>query len=150
MKKKLLLVFMIALAIFMTTGCDKKKNEKKKEESPIPTIDPVDEPDPNAPNVSVEEKDAHSDDNKIVFKDKDTIFVFYFEGNKVIAFHQIIDMETAEMAQDLAKGLKDSQNIRSITTEGQYVLIENKSGTYKNMMTSDVRLVYQDLEEVKG
>ncbi len=144
MKKKITILFVFAfLSAFVLTGCG--KDDKKENLNNNNTNNSGD-------TTHVSGSTVHSDNNKIVFKNEQTKMVFYYEGNKITAYHVYVDYgdeATANMAIKVLKENKD-ENIDSMAVEGQYIVLKYKQKEYENYTVDGVRQMYSYLEEIKN
>ena len=86
----------------------------------------------------------YSDDEKLVFENEVVKYVFYYKGDKVIAYHTYIDYKDSQKAQaakeEISKNKEDI--INKVYTNGKYVVIEYNEKAQEDMSISEIKETY--------
>lgn len=97
----------------------------------------------------LEKYDLYSDSEKLVFSRDNRVYrVFGYEDNKIVSLKVYIKFASAEDAQKDSSSVNQSdENIKSITVDGRYVIMEQDAGKYKGLTTEQLR---KELSAIDG
>ena len=166
MRKFLLLALSIAICIFLV-ACGGQKEEPLNN-SKISTNNDGQEAISNEASKNnstyeeelektkeaVQEMELYSDDTKYVFKtDENTTGIFYHNGNEITGYEVRVECETHELAE-LAKAeyLSESEgeDIKSVKTDGNYLIVDYGPEEYKDLTLDAIKMTYSMFQVLKG
>lgn len=77
--------------------------------------------------------------------------VYFYEGDNVTDMKAYYKFETAEDAEKMQKYYQEhgAENYKSVTRDGQYVILTAKPSEYEGLTTSDIKEQIEFLEELK-
>ena len=145
MKKKFLFFLLIISFVITLSGCSKSEEEVLEDLNN--EIDKIEEK-----SNSEDDIELYSDDTKIVFATENGMIVFYYEDDRITAYHAYLnynDSTTAKYALDILK-MSNDETIENAYVKGKYVVLEYKESEYENMSLEDVKLTYSYLKEIKN
>lgn len=148
--KTLLLVVVAIIMCLSLTGCGFIKNSAEIEEAAKEFSNVIENSNENKTNDSDDLK-LYSDNNKIVFESGQGKMVFTYSGNKITGYSLYMEYENATLANVAANVLKanNDSEIKNISTQGKYVVIEYNESEYEDLTVEDVKTAYSYLKEVK-
>ena len=153
MKRKILFSLLVVLSLFLVVGCGSKNTTAENATSSNKDNDVVDnnkDTDTNKDddNINI---DLYSDDTKIVFASGEGKLVFYYEGDKITAYHAYIDYGSASLAQTAYTALNanEEDNIKKAYVKGHYLVVEYEDSEFEGLSLEDIRKSYSFLEEVQ-
>ena len=148
MKKKILLSLLALVFLFVVTGCGNKDTENDNTGDNTNNTNVVED---NTQTSSDTEWNLFSDDNKTVFENTNTKYVFYHTGETITAYHTYVDYNDAATAAAAyavfqQQGVDDADKVY---LQGRYVVFEWNKSTYEDMTTSTLKLAYSYMKELK-
>ena len=131
MKKKLFVVLLLFLTLFIVSGCNSKKKAEEEEE--------------------IDALGLYSDSKKLVYQSSNTRYVFYYEGEQITGYHLYIEYETEELAKSSMEDYisPDDDSMDKIYTKDNYVVIEFNESQYSYLSVSSVKSTYSPMKEIK-
>ena len=142
------LAVMILLIIVMAVTSNKTENiDTNTDTNPATEQQSNDDTNKQEENLNqreeedLEKYDLYSDDEKLVFsRDNRTYIVFEYKDNKVFSRKIYVKYASAEDAQKDTAGLEElEEGIKSVTTEGRYLIMECDAGEYEGLTTDQLR-----------
>lgn len=151
MKKFLLTLFVVFLALSLTACGSKTEGEENNEEEKEKTSEVENKEEANEEEKEeADEYELYSDDTKMVFKRANAQLVFYYSGDKITAYHEYIDYGNAATANTVLSFLEKDETIEKAYVQGKYLVIEYAKSEYENLTVKEVRDLYAALEAVQG
>ncbi len=151
MKKNIIVGILLLVAFFGLVGC-KKKEEDKQEDRAKTEVNDQEEQGENIDNGEInqpeDDYELYTDDKKMVFKDGKKYSVYYYSGTKITAYHQYIDYDTKEKADEVLITYEKPANVDKVYVDGKYLVLEYKKSEYENLTIYKLRTLYGDLEQL--
>ncbi len=146
MKKRIFVLFIAIVCLFIVVGCGKDNNPETNNND-----DNNSEVDNNTTNNQADDDfKLYTDNNKLVYENSNTKYIFYFSGEEITAYHTYVDYGDAVTANYAYQVFKNDgvDTADKFYVKGKYVVFEWNKSEYEDLTASQVKLAYSYMKQI--